>query len=539
MPIKHIDDRPKMMNGMLTQKYKIDENERHLQLILYQIGSDDFQNLKQLNALLKPNFEKIMQKVTQGEKNLPGSKGIEEEKNYFIKFTTIYLETLLQANFDERYFTIRIAIGEKYGLSRWETQLFAARVNLLYQTLQVELNRKLVLKPYRRIKIFLTLSKVLSLDFDLLLQGYKETFYRTQLNPTIQNAIEFSKKTHHYLDQAQDSSVVIAKSINQLVQVSEQVATASTRQAEESQKVHFSALELSKSSAEMNDEAVLQSLAIQESNKMIKEIQSKIVEVSNQSNMREIIHHQVDAYVQIQETVKEGYSKVQEMEKNSSEIEKIIQTIEDIAHQTNLLALNAAIEAARAGEHGRGFSIVAEEVRKLAELASGSTAEIIQLLQSLQSGSHSAMNAMEKTIADFKEVSKSNESIANVFESLLSIAKEMAMLNENVSSSIEKVHGLTEKNLDHIKRIQKESDQIQHAIEHIAILAEENSASTEEVSASIQSMDQQMSNLVEDVQYLNQQNNERDKGIVVVTEKLFGKEESERISKIVMDHIAA
>lgn len=527
------------MNIKLTQKYKIDEEERKKHLALYQIEKGDLQSLKRLGSILNPNLIKITQAISEREENLSGFRMIDEEEKYFMQFVDVYIKTLFQADFDEHYFIIRFAIGEKYGLSQWETQIFTARVNLIYQCIQLELNQKFEWKSSRRIKMLISLSKVLSLDFDLLLQAYKKTFYRTQLNPTIQNAIEFSKETHHYLTQAKDSSLMIAKSTNQLVQISEQLAIASTRQAEESQKVHLSALNLAKSSSEMSEEAIQQSLAIQESNELIKQTQSKILEIANQASLNEVFHRQINTHDQIQGTVKEGFKRVQEMEKNSLEIGQIIQTIEDIAHQTNLLALNAAIEAARAGEHGRGFSIVAEEVRKLAETASGSTAKIVKLIQSVQLGSHSAMAAMEKTIADFEGLAESNINTSKVFEALLLNADEMANINENVSTAIQKVHELTQRNLDHIKRVQLESDQIHHAIEHIASFAEENSASTEEVSASIQSMGQQMSYLVKDIQFLGQQNDDRDKGIVVVTEALFGKDEAQRVSKIVIDHIAA
>ncbi|WP_426983340.1 methyl-accepting chemotaxis protein [Bacillus cabrialesii] len=209
-----------------------------------------------------------------------------------------------------------------------------------------------------------------------------------------------------------------------------------------------------------------------------------------------LVEHTVGQMKTIDQSVQKAEAVVKGLETKSQDITSILNVINGIADQTNLLALNAAIEAARAGEFGRGFSVVAEEVRKLAVQSADSAKEIEGLIQEIvreistslsmfQSVNHEVKEGLQitdKTAESFKQIYEMTSQISGELQSLNGTVEQLSAGSQEVSSAVED-----------ISAVSKESSA---GIQDIAASAEEQLASMEEISSSAETL----ANMAEELQ---------------------------------------
>jgi methyl-accepting chemotaxis protein len=259
----------------------------------------------------------------------------------------------------------------------------------------------------------------------------------------------------------------LSENSNQVVAAATEVASTSEEMAKGAQKQSSQASQVSAAVEEMTATIVESSRNAAEAATQAKEA----AEAATQG--RQIVSQTIDGMNQIAKVVHESAKTIEQLSKSSDQIGEIIGVIDDIADQTNLLALNAAIEAARAGEQGRGFAVVADEVRKLAERTTKATKEITDMIRGIQSETKGAVTSMEQGI---KQVEGGRVLASQAGESLgaiLGYAQRVREMIQQVASAGEQQSQAAEEIARSVEGIAQVTKQSTMGAEQSASAAEE------------------------------------------------------------------
>lgn len=298
--------------------------------------------------------------------------------------------------------------------------------------------------------------------------------FRTQVNGDYKGDHQLMK----------DSINTVIHSLNEtLSNVNEAVsatASASTQISASSEEMAVGAQEQSSQASEVAAAVEQMTATIMESTQNISTAAEKSKDAGEIAIVGgQVVEETIVGMNRIAEVVKQSADIVKELGKSSDQIGAIIQVINDIADQTNLLALNAAIEAARAGEQGRGFAVVADEVKKLAERTTTATQEIAEMIKKIQKDTTGAVKSIERgtdEVEKGKELAgKAGESLESIIEStneVVSLVSQVAVASEEQSATSEQIS----QNIEGISNVAQESalgvEQIAHASEDLNKLTE-------------------------------------------------------------------
>jgi methyl-accepting chemotaxis protein len=333
-----------------------------------------------------------------------------------------------------------------------------------------------------------------------------------------------------------------AQATQQIATTIQQVARGTAEQSNSLQQTANSVEQLSGAIAQIAAGSQEQAEGVNEATGIVKRVSGAIAEVSSNARVgteawqntassaaegARMTHETVAGMDKVKRAMDLVSARVTDLGERSGEIGKIVATIDDIASQTNLLALNAAIEAARAGEQGRGFAVVADEVRKLAERSSLATKEIASIVDGIRTGVVEAVSAMQQGSKDVEvgyklatdaggaldDILDRSRSVAKQVERISVAAQDLQGLSSGMVEAIDRINRIVEQNAAATEQMTQSSGVVSKSVETTASVAEENSAASQEVSASVEEMSAQVEETLAAAQSLADMSEEMERAV--------------------------
>lgn len=343
-----------------------------------------------------------------------------------------------------------------------------------------------------KIKTVLLLSLFITVLLAMLARFVARKLIVHPVTQTSQVMNKMAKKdfTNYLKVESCDEIGNMAQSVNNVIgflcELFQQIGESSSRLAAASEELVASSSDIADGTNNQSEKAIQVATASNEMSTTIVDVArnaSGVADSAREANDAaakggRIVSRMIESMNMIVETTKESSRVIEELSNRSNEIGRVVKVIDDIASQTNLLALNAAIEAARAGEQGRGFAVVADEVRKLAEKTTEATKEIGETMKVIQADTGKALQSAENDVTAVEEGVKLateagtalNEIVAKV-QDVSSMINHIASAAEEQSKAADQISGDIDGVAEIIKGTSVGAQKIAQASQEIAVLA--------------------------------------------------------------------
>lgn len=417
----------------------------------------DEQNLESMKPLAENNLQELLEPLYDHILDYPETRNFFKSDEQVARIKSgqgkFFLE-LMGGTYDEEYMSSRLTIGrihERVGLEpQWYMGAYSRYLSLLIPLVSEFCEAKeLDFQEYLQ-----SIIKVIFLDMGFAIDTYIDSMFEK----VEQQAEEKARQGERFQEALEQYS-------DQLVSSTEDIATTITQQGD---AVHKQATSIAQVTATMRELRETSQQALENANEVIEAADGS---VRIAKSGKDAVEESILGMNNIQTQVELIAEKILILSEQTQQIGEIIESVNEISEQSKLLALNAAIEAARAGEHGRGFSVVASEIRNLADQSKQATRQVRALLGEIQKATNGAVIATEegsKSVARGVElVNRAGENIQSLSEAirysadagkLINISSQQQMIGvEQVTSAMIDINEAANNTSSSLKKTQEVS----------------------------------------------------------------------------------